>query len=194
MNTISSMSKAAGSKILNSVPGVEINQMSPHRVSDYEWKRKLFKFRATLHHGLPGNISAIAYDPIQKLLAVGTAAGLVKIFGKPSVEVVVNQYEGSISHLLFIGNSGKLLIVHKGSSTCELVNLDTKRALGTYVFTGTEVTALSQVADTSFVFVGLLNGNINVLNTATKLSISTYKISSRTQLNIRQGAAVSGKF
>ena len=164
-----------------------------HRVSNYNWKRAMFKFRATLHHGIPGTPTVISFDPIQKIMAVGTSNGLVKIFGKPGVEVVVNQYEGSISHLCFVQNHGKLVIVHKGG-TCEGVNLDSKRSIGSYVFKNTEVTCLEHVPNTEFVLVGLSTGNVHVISTANKLALSNYRISGRSSLQVDKSSGIAGLY
>ena len=164
-----------------------------HRVSKYNWKRAMFKFRATLHHGIPGGPTCIAYDPIQRLMAIGTDKGLVKVFGKPGVEVVVNQYEGSISHLCFANNRGKLVIVHKGGA-CEGVNLDSRRSIGSYVFKGADVTCLLHVPNTEFILVGLDTGNVHVLSTAGKLALSSYRVSGRSSLLVSKSSSVAGMF
>jgi syntaxin-binding protein 5 len=162
-----------------------------HRVSEFNWRRAMFKFRGTLHHGIPGAPTCLSFDPIQRLMAVGTEKGLVKLFGKPGVEVVVNQYEGSISHLCFLTNTGKLVLVHKGGS-CEGVNVETRRSIGSYVFKGAEVTCLLHVPNTEFVCVGLSSGNVHVLSAAGKLAISSYRMSGRTNLSTK-GSGVAGK-
>lgn len=165
----------------------------PHRVSKYNWRRNMFKFRGTLHHGIPGGPTAIAYDHVQRLMAIGTSKGLVKVFGKPGVEVVVNQYEGSISHLCFGSNRGKLVIVHKGGA-CEGVNLETRRSIGSYVFKGADVTCLHHIPNSDYILVGLTTGNVHILCTANKLALSSYRISGRSSLLVSKSSFVSGKF
>ena len=162
-----------------------------HRVSDYKWRRAMFQFRGTLHHGIPAGPTCIAFDPVQRLMAVGTDKGLVKLFGKPGVEVVVNQYAGSITHLCFLVNMGKLVLVHRGGS-CEGVNLDSRRSIGSYVFKGAVVTCLVHVPNTDFVCVGLDTGHVHVLSAAGKLALSSYRISGRSALGSKP-SAVAGK-
>lgn len=163
-----------------------------HRVSKYNWRRNMFKFRGTLHHGIPGGPTAIAYDHLQRLMAIGTSKGLVKVFGKPGVEVVVNQYEGSISNLCFASNRGKLVIVHKGG-TVEGVNLETRRSIGSYIFKGADVTCLHHIPNSDFILVGLSTGNMHVLCTANKIALSSYRISGRSSLLVSKTSYVAGE-
>ncbi len=52
----------------------------------------------------------MAFDQVQKLLAIGTRSGAVRIFGRPGVDLEL-KHEGSeaVTQLLFILNTGKLL-------------------------------------------------------------------------------------
>ncbi|XP_053961405.1 lethal(2) giant larvae protein [Anastrepha ludens] len=49
-------------------------------------QKELFSYRKTVQHGFPHKPSAIAYDPISKLMAIGTQTGAIKVFGQPGVE------------------------------------------------------------------------------------------------------------
>lgn len=49
-------------------------------------QRELFGFRKTVQHGFPHKPTAIAYDPEQRLMAIGTQTGALKVFGRPGVE------------------------------------------------------------------------------------------------------------
>jgi len=160
----------------------------PHQVSDFPWRSSMFKFRATLHHGIPGSPSAIAFDCTQRMFAMGTARGLVKIFGKPGVEGVVNQYSSGISFLEFVNNSGKLIIVY--NSVCTGVNLDTRRSIGNYDFK-TEVCCIKQLASTPFIWVGLVTGNVHVLSVGNKIGACGYVISAKNHLELKQSTPVS---
>lgn len=48
---------------------------------------KINYFFQTAQHGFPHKPSAIAYDPIDKLMAIGTQTGAIKVFGQPGVEL-----------------------------------------------------------------------------------------------------------
>lgn len=49
-------------------------------------QKELFAFRKTVQHGFPHKPTALAYDPEQKLMAIGTQTGALKVFGQPGVE------------------------------------------------------------------------------------------------------------
>lgn len=49
-------------------------------------QKDLFAFRKTVQHGFPHKPTAVAYDPEQRLMAIGTQTGALKVFGQPGVE------------------------------------------------------------------------------------------------------------
>uniref|UniRef100_A0A1B0FDF2 Lethal(2) giant larvae protein n=1 Tax=Glossina morsitans morsitans TaxID=37546 RepID=A0A1B0FDF2_GLOMM len=49
-------------------------------------QKELFAYRKTAQHGFPHKPSALAFDPISKLMAIGTQTGALKVFGQPGVE------------------------------------------------------------------------------------------------------------
>ncbi|KAK3229097.1 hypothetical protein Dsin_000978 [Dipteronia sinensis] len=42
--------------------------------------------RVTVHYGIPSTASVLAFDPIQRLLAVGTLDGRIKVIGGDNIE------------------------------------------------------------------------------------------------------------
>ncbi|XP_017065593.2 lethal(2) giant larvae protein isoform X2 [Drosophila eugracilis] len=50
-------------------------------------QKDLFAYRKTAQHGFPHKPSALAYDPVLKLMAIGTQTGAIKVFGQPGVEL-----------------------------------------------------------------------------------------------------------
>ncbi|XP_022222435.1 lethal(2) giant larvae protein [Drosophila obscura] len=50
-------------------------------------QKDLFAYRKTAQHGFPHKPSALAYDPVAKLMAIGTQTGAIKVFGQPGVEL-----------------------------------------------------------------------------------------------------------
>ena len=61
--------------------------------------------------GIPVTADACAYEPIQRLLAVGTSDGRIKIFGREGVERVLLSTRGARAtrQLQFLFNRGVLL-------------------------------------------------------------------------------------
>ncbi|GFG32827.1 hypothetical protein Cfor_06328 [Coptotermes formosanus] len=74
-------------------------------------QRELFAFRKTVQHGFPNKPTAMAWDPALRLLAIGTATGCVKVFGKPGVEFYGQHtnHDSSVMQLVFLPNEGRLV-------------------------------------------------------------------------------------
>ncbi|XP_058450034.1 lethal(2) giant larvae protein [Malaya genurostris] len=78
-------------------------------------QKELFAFRRTAQHGFPNKPSALAYDSISKLMAIGTNSGIIKVFGKPGVEfygqhpATTNASDSVVQLLEWIPGSGRLL-------------------------------------------------------------------------------------
>ena len=177
-------------KLFTNIVGLE-GESGPHRVSHFDWEPELFKFRATVHHGIPGFPTCISYDPLQRLLAIGTKGGFVKIFGKPGVEVVVNQYPNPINHLQFVANFGRLAIVH-GNNVCELVNLNTKRSLGNINFGSDKISIIYQLPCSPYLAFGMGSGMI-YFSDSSKATLSTYSITHK-HFNLEKPGPVTGYF
>ncbi|GLG99587.1 Uncharacterized protein GBIM_06018 [Gryllus bimaculatus] len=74
-------------------------------------QRELFAFRKTVQHGFPNKPTSLAWDPALRLLAVGTASGAIKIFGKPGVEFYGqhSNHESAVTKIVFVPNEGRLV-------------------------------------------------------------------------------------
>ena len=46
-----------------------------------------FTVDKTVRHGFPNKAVSMAFDPLQRLLAVGTRFGEVRIFGRPGIDL-----------------------------------------------------------------------------------------------------------
>nr|UYR00238.1 lethal(2) giant larvae protein [Plectrocnemia conspersa] len=74
-------------------------------------QRDLFAFRKTVQHGFPNKPSAATWDPLLRLMAIGTSFGAIKVVGKPGVEFY-GQHTNSdvaVTQLVFIPGAGKLV-------------------------------------------------------------------------------------
>lgn len=83
-----------------------------------------FKVYDVGHYGLPLNCKTMAFCPQQKILAVGTAQGCLKIFGRQGVEVVLQDSGPSISHLAF--NARGALVSVSCDSSIGVYNLSSQ--------------------------------------------------------------------
>lgn len=79
-------------------------------------QKELFAFRKSTQHGFPHKPSALAYDPVSKLMAIGTQTGAIKVFGQPGVEfygqhTLVNNSgaELNIQLIEWVYGTGRLL-------------------------------------------------------------------------------------
>ncbi|KAL3315574.1 hypothetical protein Ciccas_005792 [Cichlidogyrus casuarinus] len=85
----------------NSAKSSEIDEFL--RAEDFN----IFKMAS---HGFPYEPKCIAFDPIQKLLAIGTINGVVKIYGRPGVDVVLNHpTTASVFAIFFLINEGEIV-------------------------------------------------------------------------------------
>ncbi|XP_041978692.1 lethal(2) giant larvae protein homolog 1 [Aricia agestis] len=74
-------------------------------------QNELFAFRKTVQHGFPHRASALAWDPLLRLAAVGTATGALKVYGRPGVELYGQHttIEAAVTQIHFIPGTGRLI-------------------------------------------------------------------------------------
>ncbi|NXL04481.1 L2GL1 protein, partial [Mesembrinibis cayennensis] len=64
----------------------------------------------TVEHGFPSQPSALAYDPALRVMAIGTKAGAVKLYGAPGVELTgLHKETATVTQLHFLPGQGWLL-------------------------------------------------------------------------------------
>ncbi|RLU14909.1 hypothetical protein DMN91_012796 [Ooceraea biroi] len=64
----------------------------------------------TFRHGFPHQPTALAFDPVQRLLAIGTKSGSLRILGSPGVDTHVKHEEcAAVLQLQFLINEGALV-------------------------------------------------------------------------------------
>uniref|UniRef100_A0A8K9UX12 Syntaxin-binding protein 5-like n=1 Tax=Oncorhynchus mykiss TaxID=8022 RepID=A0A8K9UX12_ONCMY len=69
-----------------------------------------FQLCKTVRHGFPYQPSSMAFDPVQKILAVGTQSGAVRLFGRAGVECYCQHESGAaVIQLQFLVNEGALV-------------------------------------------------------------------------------------
>ncbi|KAI4234474.1 MAG: hypothetical protein LQ352_008173, partial [Teloschistes flavicans] len=111
-------------------------------------------------YGINSQISALAYDPVQSLLAVGTndtqyGSGQIYLFGQNRVSVVLPlPRKASVRDVQFIRD--KIMSVDS-KNEISIFSLDTTRILASYTAPG-GVTALITDPTLDFALIGLQNG------------------------------------
>ncbi|KAG7544956.1 Lethal giant larvae (Lgl)-like C-terminal domain [Arabidopsis suecica] len=117
--------------------------------------------RVALHYGIPSGSHLFAYDPFQKILAVSTKDGRIKLFGKDQTQALLVSEETSTSRFLeFVQNQGILLNVN-AKNQIEVWDLDKKLLSHVHLFNG-EITSFRVMQHTPYFYVGDSSGNVSV--------------------------------
>ncbi|XP_052025222.1 syntaxin-binding protein 5 isoform X4 [Apodemus sylvaticus] len=125
-----------------------------------------FQLCKTVRHGFPYQPSALAFDPVQKILAVGTQTGALRLFGRPGVECYCQHDSGAaVIQLQFLINEGALVSA-LADDTLHLWNLRQKRpaVLHSLKFCRERVTFCHLPFQSKWLYVGTERGNIHIVN------------------------------
>ncbi|KAI4238717.1 MAG: hypothetical protein LQ349_000899 [Xanthoria aureola] len=113
-------------------------------------------------YGINSQIGALAYDPVQSLLAVGTndtqfGGGQIYVFGQSRVSVVLPlPRKSSVKSIQFVAEK---IVCVDSKNELSVFSLETSRILSTYTPPGS-VTALLTDPTLDFALLGLQNGEI----------------------------------
>ncbi|KFM66544.1 Syntaxin-binding protein 5-like protein, partial [Stegodyphus mimosarum] len=81
-------------------------------ISDENLQPDLFRILKTIRHGFPFQPTAIAFDPVQRILALATKNGSLRLFGRPGVDTCVqHEIDSPVVQILFLVNEGALVTV-----------------------------------------------------------------------------------
>ncbi|KAL8659321.1 MAG: hypothetical protein Q9226_000494 [Calogaya cf. arnoldii] len=123
---------------------------------------QLFAIDEVARYGINSQISALAYDPVQSILAVGTndtqfGGGQIYVFGQSRVSVVLPlPRKSSVKSIQFVADK---LVCIDSKSEISVFSLESSRIVSTYTPPGS-VTALLTDPTLDFALVGLQNGDI----------------------------------
>ncbi|CAI5760788.1 unnamed protein product [Candida verbasci] len=145
LNSVSNAIKSHGNK-----------NLSP---DDSAVNYKNFDIRLINQLGIPKNsIVAVAYDPVQSLLAISTKNNDVRVYGQLNVEVVFEfNLKHPITYLKVV--KGVYLACASPGSGLTILSLYSKKIIGTFSFPGS-VTAAEADPSLDFLIFGLANGSI----------------------------------
>ncbi|XP_066171742.1 syntaxin-binding protein 5 isoform X7 [Sylvia atricapilla] len=125
-----------------------------------------FQLCKTVRHGFPYQPSALAFDPVQKILAIGTQSGALRLFGRPGVECYCQHDSGAaVIQLQFLINEGALVSA-LADDTLHLWNLRQKRPaiLHSLKFNRERITFCHLPFQSKWLYVGTERGNIHIVN------------------------------
>ncbi|KAG6460221.1 hypothetical protein O3G_MSEX011851 [Manduca sexta] len=131
----------------------------------------------TFRHGFPFSPTALAWDPIQKLLAIGDKGGNLRILGGPGVDAHVRHEAGeAVLHAKFLINEGALVT----ATADDQLHLWTFRQkspqrLQSLKFQRERITCLHLPLQSKWIHVGTERGNVHVVNIET-FELSGYVI------------------
>ncbi|XP_017331857.1 syntaxin-binding protein 5 isoform X3 [Ictalurus punctatus] len=125
-----------------------------------------FQLCKTVRHGFPYQPSAMAFDPVQKILAIGTQTGALRLFGRAGVECYCQHESGSaVIQLQFLINEGAL-VSGLADDSIHLWNLRQKipAVLHSLKFTRERITFCHLPFQSKWLYIGTERGNIHIVN------------------------------
>ncbi|XP_043119529.1 syntaxin-binding protein 5 isoform X4 [Puntigrus tetrazona] len=125
-----------------------------------------FQLCKTVRHGFPYQPSSMAFDPVQKILAIGTQNGALRLFGRAGVECYCQHESGSaVIQLEFLVNEGALVSALADDSI-HLWNLRQKlpAILHSLKFNRERITFCHLPFQSKWLYVGTERGNIHIVN------------------------------
>eukprot|EP00268_Persea_americana_P061121 TRINITY_DN7687_c0_g1_i1.p1 TRINITY_DN7687_c0_g1~~TRINITY_DN7687_c0_g1_i1.p1 ORF type:complete len:1116 (-),score=226.71 TRINITY_DN7687_c0_g1_i1:399-3746(-) len=118
--------------------------------------------RIGLHYGIPSTASIMAFDPIQRLLAIGTLDGRIKVIGGDNIEgLFISPKQSPHKCLEFLHNQGYLISV-SNENDIEVWDLELRRMAYSLQWDA-NITAFSIIQGTCFMYIGDEHGLMSVV-------------------------------
>ncbi|CAJ0578246.1 unnamed protein product, partial [Mesorhabditis spiculigera] len=131
-------------------------------------------FFKIVRHGFPDDARCITYDPVQRLLAIGTGHGTVRIVGDVGVDYLLrHETEHAVLHAQFLINEGGL-ITACSNDLIHLWNFRQKQAVIVHSLqlSKESVSCIHLPLQSKWLFVGTDKGNVY------SVSVGTFQMSS----------------
>ncbi|CAH0389310.1 unnamed protein product [Bemisia tabaci] len=128
-----------------------------------------FQVTKTFRHGFPYQPTAVAFDPVQRLLAIGTKTGSLRILGRPGVDSHVKHEDNvAVIQIQFLINEGALVTATTDNSV-HLWNFRQKKPeiVQSVKFQKEEITCIYLPLQSKWLYVGTKNGNVYYVNIET---------------------------
>lgn len=114
------------------------------------------------HHGIPRTSSKLSFDPTQRLLAVGTLDGRIKLIGRDGVEgILLSNSQSRCKFLEFANNQG-IIVNITSENVLQIWDLELRVLAQTHRW-HTNITAFSVIQGSPFMYIGEDSGDVAVL-------------------------------
>uniref|UniRef100_A0A8C6V035 Syntaxin binding protein 5-like n=1 Tax=Neogobius melanostomus TaxID=47308 RepID=A0A8C6V035_9GOBI len=157
-----------GSPSCGSAAGTPTSAPTPSKEIDVQETlvSENFQLCKTVRHGFPYQPTALAFDPVQKILAIGSRSGGVRILGRPGVDCYCQHESGAaVLQLQFLINEGALVSAC-ADDTLHLWNLRQRRpaVLHSLKFNRERITFCHLPFQSKWLYVGTERGNTHIVN------------------------------
>lgn len=120
------------------------------------------ELQLVLHYGIPYTASILAFDPIQRLLAIGTLDGRIKIIGGDNIEaLLISPKKLPYKNIEFIHNQGFLLGI-LNDNDIQVWDLECRRLTYSLQWEA-NITCFSVIHGTNLMYIGEDKGLVSVL-------------------------------
>uniref|UniRef100_A0A673HGF2 Syntaxin-binding protein 5-like n=1 Tax=Sinocyclocheilus rhinocerous TaxID=307959 RepID=A0A673HGF2_9TELE len=165
--TTSSPVNPGGSPACGSAAGTPSTAPTPRELEIQETlMSEHFQICKTVRHGVPYQPTALAFDPVQKILATGSRSGGVRLLGRPGVDCHCQHESGAaVLQLQFLINEGAL-VTACADDTLHLWNLRQRRPaiLHSLKFNRERITFCHLPFQSKWLYVGTERGNTHIVN------------------------------
>lgn len=121
-----------------------------------------FDLQVVIHYGIPSTASLLAFDPIQRLLAIATLDGRIKVIGGDGIEALfTSPKQLPYKNIEFLQNQGFLISISI-ENDIQVWNLES-RCLACSLQWELNITAFSVISRSCFMYIGDEHGSMSVL-------------------------------
>ncbi|GMH30553.1 hypothetical protein Nepgr_032396 [Nepenthes gracilis] len=119
--------------------------------------------RVILHYGIPSTASLITYDPIQRLLAIATLDGRIKVIGGDNIEgLLISPKQLPFKKLEFLQNQGFLASV-SNENDVQVWDLQDRCIASTFQWQS-NITTFLVFQGTNYMYLGDECGSVSILS------------------------------
>ncbi|XP_022745691.1 uncharacterized protein LOC111295998 isoform X5 [Durio zibethinus] len=135
---------------------------SQQNVQHGNLKSEDLDLRVDIHYGIPSTASVLAFDSIQRLLAIGTLDGRIKVIGGDGIEgLLISPKQLPYKYLEFVQNQGFLICI-TNDNDIQVWNLE-NRFLACCLQWESNITAFSVINGSHLMYIGDEYGLMSVI-------------------------------